>query len=718
MLFNIEAISLSSSIALDLLRHDPDAYDGPAPMLLDLLKSRFGFDRFRPQQEAICRAVAEGRDSLVVMPTGAGKSLCYQLPGLARGGTTLVISPLVALIEDQVHRLNQRGMKAGRIHSGRAREESRETFRQYLRKELEFLFIAPERLAVPGFPEMLKQHPPSLIAVDEAHCISQWGHDFRPDYRLVGERLQGITTPIVALTATATPLVQKDICEQLRLRTPELHIHGFRRENLAIRAVEANPSARIEKIAELLSEEGSRPAIVYAPTRKKAEEIAREIGRRFKAAAYHAGMPAGDREEVQLGFLNDTVEVIVATVAFGMGIDKPNVRTVIHAALPGSIEGYYQEIGRAGRDGLPSRALLLHSFADRKTHEFFLDRDHPETTILAKIRAKVPEQGAMALEELRLRCREVEPEVFDKAIEKLWMHGGLVIDPEENVSMGSEKWARTYEDQRRHRLKQLDLLQNFAEGRECRMLQLVRHFGDTDDSSQPCGLCDRCVPSTADVRLMDELERGVAAQILAALSTRDGLSVGRLFEEAGPFDRRVNRSGFERVLSAIGRAGLVETVQAEFEKDGKTISFRKVHLTSVGRTVSGDRLAEIEIEGPAMTDASSSSGRVRKRKPTPASPVSRPPGIYSSDEAPGLRTSSSDWERPSEMPKLFEELRAWRLEEARRKGVPAFRIVTDRVLFAICESMPTSEEALLQVPGIGPKLVKQYGDEIIRRVSA
>ncbi len=280
----------------------------------------------------------EGRDALLVMPTGAGKSLCYQLPGLARGGTTLVVSPLIALMEDQYAKLRERGFAVECIHSGRDRAASRQVCVDYLNGRLQFLFIAPERLRVPGFPEMLAKRKPSLVAIDEAHCISQWGHDFRPDYRLLGGYLPTLRPAhavIAALTATATGIVQRDICTQLGLDRQASFIHGFRRSNLAIEVVETAPSQRPELARTLLSDDTRRPAIVYTPSRRQAESVAALLAHEFPAAPYHAGLDSAHRRRVQEDFLSGKLEVIVATIAFGMGIDKPNVRTVMHTALPG-----------------------------------------------------------------------------------------------------------------------------------------------------------------------------------------------------------------------------------------------------------------------------------------------------------------------------------------------------------------------------------------------
>jgi ATP-dependent DNA helicase RecQ len=356
--------------------------------LTTLLHSTFGFSAFRANQEAVCRAVIDGRDALLVMPTGAGKSLCYQLPAIARTGTALVVSPLIALMDDQAAKLSAAGLRVARIHTNLSRDDARQACRDYLSGSLDFLFIAPERMRVPGFPEMLARRKPTLVAIDEAHCISVWGHDFRPDYRTLGDHLPTLRpAPILALTATATPTVQQDIVAQLQLRDPALFIHGFRRSNLAIEVVELSKPRRHEFTLKLLSSPASRPAIVYTPSRRDAEALAANLNRHFPAAAYHAGLDASVRQSVQRDFQSGKLEVVVATIAFGMGIDKADVRTIVHTALPASVEAFYQEIGRAGRDGLPSRSILLHSYADRMIHESFLERDYPPASDLARVAA-------------------------------------------------------------------------------------------------------------------------------------------------------------------------------------------------------------------------------------------------------------------------------------------------------------------------------------------
>jgi DNA topoisomerase-3 len=660
----------------------------PSAKLLGVLQTRFGFDKFRPYQEQVCTVAASGQDVLLVMPTGAGKSLCYQLPGIARGGTTLVISPLIALMEDQVAKLKDGGFVAERIHSGRDRSSSRAVCGMYLRGELDFLFIAPERLRVPGFPELLSRCPPTLIAIDEAHCISQWGHDFRPDYRMLGERLPLLRpAPVIALTATATPAVQDDIVTQLKLTNVRRFIHGFRRDNLAVEVVERNPGDRISTVRGILRKAGRTPAIVYALTRKDAEEIANGLQDHWRAASYHAGLPTELRSQMQHAFVQGDLDVMVATTAFGMGIDKPNVRTVIHAGMPASLEGYYQEIGRAGRDGHPSRAILLHSFVDLKTHEFFFKRDYPEPDDIAEIYQCLDERRAISIAAAVEKTNR-ETEFVEAAVEKLWLHGGAVVAGDDEILRGSRHWRKLYTDQRNHKLSQIERMRAYARVASCRMLQLIWHFGDEKDGRKPCGHCDVCAPEASlaiEFRGPTEGEKQLAAAIHGILSRRTGIATGQIYREltaSAPLERRV----FEHVLDSMARAGILRLKISEFVKGNETISFQRVYLSG-----EDSRLNEtaLRVKAPEREE------RVVREKRK-------------------ARGNSGDakvkWATPGP---LADALRQWRLEEARRLGVPAFRILTDRVLARIAENQPRGEDELERIEGVGPVFVRKFGRALL-----
>ncbi len=681
----------------------------PKTSLHQLLEQRFGFRAFRANQEAVCRAALEGEDVLLVMPTGAGKSLCYQLPALARGGTALVISPLIALMDDQAAKLAALGLNVARIHSGLPREAAREACRGYLDGTLEFLFIAPERLRVPGFPEMLARRKPGLIAIDEAHCISQWGHDFRPDYRMLGQHLHSLRpSPVIALTATATTQVQGDIVAQLGLgqggREPSVFIHGFRRDNLAIEVVEVSKPKRAAFAADLLKDSAARPAIVYAPTRKEAEMLAGELGRTLRAAPYHAGMDPEHRDRVQRAFLGGELEVVVATIAFGMGIDKADVRTVLHMALPATLEGYYQEIGRAGRDGEPSRTVLMHSFADRKQHDFFFERDYPPVERLDAIfrcldsdplhREELPE----LLKKGRMRLEDDE---LDKALEKLLIHGGAVLDYEGFVTRGHDGWRKPYLAQSTHRGGQLDRVIRFAESGECRMRQLVRHFGDIEDDRADCGICDVCAPEasrTQTARGLDDAERRLAHGIVAALGGSGygggAKSTGKLHGELCA-KNGVSRDEFEDLLGALASAGFVRLDEATFEKDGRTIPYRKASLTHEGATFSdGDAdtvvLRVLNAPAGAVAPKRARKSAARQGESAKAQPLA--------GAAAALET----------------RLRAWRKAEAAKLAQPAFCVFPDRTLRAIAEAQPRSLDDLLSVDGMGPAKVAKFGEDICR----
>jgi superfamily II DNA helicase RecQ len=647
---------------------------------------------------------------LLVMPTGSGKSLCYQLPGIARGGTTLVISPLIALMEDQVGKLKARGLAVERIHSGRNRADSRQACIDYLNGALQFLFIAPERLRVTGFPEMLAKRKPSLVAFDEAHCISQWGHDFRPDYRMLGQYLPTLRpAPVIALTATATPVVQNDIAAQLGLAGPARFIQGFRRDNLAVEVVEVPPSRRSDLACELLAEEGRRPAIVYTPTRAQTETLAQELKKQCPSGAYHAGLDSERRKRVQQQFVDGSIEVMVATIAFGMGIDKPDVRTVIHTALPASIEAYYQEIGRAGRDGALSRTILMHSYADRRTHDFFFERDYPDPSVLDRIFSRLTSQPVE--KELLQRALRMGADEFDKALEKLWIHGGATIDFAENICRGHDHWRDSYAAQAEQKQQQLDMMLRYAEGNECRMASLVRHFGDLADSRKACGICDFCAPQECigqRFRGSTREEQRLAARVIEAL--RGGYRpTGKLHTELCPRGE-MTRDDFEELLGAMARSGLLRIVESVFEKDGKSIPFRKAMLTSAGEAVEEGEALELQMKSVAVSAAKERKGR--KNKPAKEKRGAR----ASAEGSKGPRLRGAVSAATAEDQRLEESVRQWRLAEAKRLGVPAFRVLTDRALRAIVEERPGTAAELLAIPGIGISTVEKYGAHIYRLV--
>jgi DNA topoisomerase III len=694
--------------APDLKPIAPALTAAPNESLDALLHRAFGFASFRANQEEVCRTVIEGRDALLVMPTGAGKSLCYQLPGLARGGTTLVISPLIALMEDQFRKLRDRGFAVECIHSGRDRAASRQVCIDYLNGNLQFLFIAPERLRVRGFPEMLAKRKPTLIAIDEAHCISQWGHDFRPDYRLLGGYLPTLRpAPVIALTATATVVVQHDICKQLGLDRQAgssiniahavRFIHGFRRSNIAIEVVETSPSQRPNLARELSSDPNRRPAIIYTPSRKQAEDVAALLAQDFPTAAYHAGLDADRRTRVQDRFLDGNLEVIVATIAFGMGIDKANIRSVIHTALPGSIEAYYQEIGRAGRDGEQSRAILMHSYADRHTHDFFFERDYPDVKFLDQIYGRLraePQPREFIQEQSR-----IAPDVFEKALEKLWTHGGAIIDAADSLGRGTSDWRDSYIAQGHQKQSQIEAMIRYAQSSQCRMSSLVRHFGDTADSQKPCGICDFCEPeSSLAQRFRDatQQEQTVARDVMNALRT-NRKSVGKLHTELCARNG-LDRDGFEELVGAMARAGLIQLMDAVFEKDGKQIPFRYASLTSDAKYVHEETPLELRIrETAALSGKLTRPGKLTRKK--------KPAAALKQHEDPEARQGSAI---------AAAKLKAWRRAIASKDGVPAFRIMSDRVLLAIAEKEPDTAAKLLAIPGIGIKLVEKYAAQIYR----
>lgn len=471
------------------------------------LREHFGFRRFRPGQERAVQAAMEGKNTVVIMPTGSGKSLCFQLPALALEGTTVVVSPLIALMKDQADTLDARGIHVAAVNSTLTAGLEREALEAIASGRMEFVYTTPERLAQPEFRALLKSLKIDLFVVDEAHCVSEWGHDFRPEFLVLGEVIDELgRPPVLAMTATATPDAIEDICRQLRIPDAEVVHTGFYRTNLnlVVDTIEGE-EAKLSELNRLLRElEGT--GIVYSATVKGVNALVEFLkGEGIEVEPYHGRLKAAERAANQDRFMRGELKAMVATNAFGMGIDKPDIRFVIHHHLPGTIEAYYQEAGRAGRDGRPARCILLYDRSDKRLHAFFQAGRYPGPEDLVNVHHALKRLSGQAEPPTLAELQAISP--VGKARLKLVLNffkrrgivkedgdGHLALVHAETTDDELHRMARAYRERdERDRDKQHRMVE-YAELRSCRWEYLVNYLGQDDVEGNSCGHCDRCAP--------------------------------------------------------------------------------------------------------------------------------------------------------------------------------------------------------------------------------
>jgi ATP-dependent DNA helicase RecQ len=472
-------------------------------------REALGFDHLRPGQREAIEALLQGHDTLAVLPTGAGKSAIYQIAGELIPGPTIVVSPLLALQRDQVESINETDVgNAAALNSTQRSGERQETLQDLEDGALEFIFLAPEQFNNTDLLEQLRDAKPSLLVVDEAHCVSEWGHDFRPDYLKLGAVIEALGQPrVLALTATAAPPVRKEIVERLGLQEPRVIVQGFDRPNiwLGTRRFESEDAKRAALLDEILAAvaQGEIPGIVYAATRKCAEEVAFALGEAgVRALFYHAGMKPAEREQAQAAFMNGDTDIIVATIAFGMGIDKPDVRWVFHHDISDSLDSYYQEIGRAGRDDQPSRALLFYVPKDLNVHRFFSGGGRLGTEDVTQVAAAILKGNGKADTEGLREETELSRTKLNRVLHSLQDAGAVDIAPDgevaaqeplQNMSQVARGVLQSEEQRRHFERSRLEMMQTYAEATACRRGFILNYFGEEFDAPDGhCNNCDTC----------------------------------------------------------------------------------------------------------------------------------------------------------------------------------------------------------------------------------
>ena len=697
--------------------------------LRDALRTHFGFEALRPGQEQAIRPVLDGRDALVVMPTGAGKSLVYQLAALMQpSGVTVVVSPLIALMKDQVDALHRRGIAAAYVNSSQSQAEQKDVIDRLRRGRLKLVYAAPERLRLKSFQRTLAASDVALLAVDEAHCVSQWGHDFRPDYLALADARRGIgDPPCVALTATATPRVQDDIARQLDLKDPARLVTGFNRPNLRFEVVTTSAASQKRRVLkEFLNARPESPGLIYAATRKDTEALAAfvrdEVGR--PCEAYHAGLPDAERSHVQDQFVAGRLDTVVATNAFGMGVDRADVRFVVHWSIPSTLESYYQEAGRGGRDGAPAEAVLFYAPQDRQLKEWFIEQGAPTVDDLRKVwgyvkrRAGSDRGDGETDADFTLGMADalgVHASKLPNVLRRLTIAGAL---QERDEGMGAARWHPGPWDDRAVRtvLKSVDKhrddqsaslmgIVKYAQGSECRRRAILDHFGDdalTDVAPEAC--CDACrtnaklhgeapdeVPDWDDIPMASRVALGLLDAV-----TRMRWPVGRLTlakilagSKAKGMDKYERHPYYGR-LQTVGQSG-VDGIYKELLLKGYLRiggdEYPVVELTPLGGQALAHREA-IDVSVPAF-GSRSGSGK-------------RPPAELAELDGDDVL--------------LYDRLREWRTEEARDQGKPPYVVFNDKTLRAIASARPDSDDALLAVSGVGPAKLEAYGADVLRLV--
>ena len=695
--------------------------------LLRVLREKFHFSGFRKWQEEIIDTLLTRRDVVVVMPTGSGKSLCYQLPALLLDGVTLVISPLIALMKDQVDGLVQDQVPATFINSALTPSEQGQRLREIQQGRYKLVYIAPERFRNPGFMEGIQSCRVSLFAVDEAHCVSEWGHDFRPDYlRLKGviERLSH--PPVAALTATATPDVRRDIITQLGLRQPVAFVAGFDRPNLRfhVRNVEGEKD-KIDAIMALLKEEGRR-GIIYAATRKNVEALTLALrSNGYKAGSYHAGVEMESRKSVQDRFMEGSLPVVVATNAFGMGIDKADLRFVVHYDVPGSIEAYYQEVGRAGRDGRPATCLLLFNYADTFTQEFFIDGSYPSRDMIERTYEVLCDIGT---DEIEITQKALAERLGRTKSNEMAVSSCLkILEKAGTIERGSEG-----EHQARVTLCiEPEELQRRVDGKSKYQKEIADYCLDVLDGSK-------------DKTLLVDLDVMAVRLNLAPEQLRRHLSA---LHQAGSIEYRPPFRG--RGLKILSRVP-VSKLNINFQEIERRSLFERKKLRRMIDYAYTDQCLRrfiLEYFGERNTrnscdNCSNCLHEDESRASRTFTPLENP-AIFGRDDinrssipsrkggikAPSVLTGFTKKERmlkeklpeKSDLPcheDLFASLKEMRLKLARASNLPPFVIFHDRTLIAISQQLPQTTSELLAIKGCGEYKVSTYGDQTIEVVRA